>query len=39
MLNVADQRYAERADFTSFTDERYFPGEPRSVFAEARYRF
>lgn len=39
MLNVADSRYAERADFTSFTDERYFPGEPRSVFAEARYRF
>jgi len=39
MLNVADERYAERADFTSFTDERYFPGEPRSVFAEVRYRF
>jgi len=39
VLNVADERYAERADFTTFTDERYFPGEPRSVFAEARYRF
>jgi iron complex outermembrane receptor protein len=39
LLNLADQRYAERADFTSFTDERYFPGQPRSVFAEARYRF
>jgi outer membrane receptor protein involved in Fe transport len=39
LLNLTDQRYAERADFTSFTDERYFPGEPRSVFAEARYRF
>lgn len=39
LLNLTDQRYAERADFTSFTDERYFPGQPRSVFAEARYRF
>lgn len=39
LLNVTDQRYAERADFTSFTDERYFPGQPRSVFAEASYRF
>jgi outer membrane receptor protein involved in Fe transport len=39
LLNVTDQRYAERADFTSFTDERYFPGQPRSIFAEARYRF
>lgn len=39
VLNLADDRYAERADFTTFTDERYFPGEPRSIFAEARYRF
>ncbi|MFT6100078.1 MAG: outer membrane receptor protein involved in Fe transport, partial [Arenicella sp.] len=39
LINLTDQRYAERADFTSFTDERYFPGQPRSVFAEARYRF
>ncbi|MBL4674041.1 MAG: TonB-dependent receptor [Arenicella sp.] len=39
LLNITDQRYAERADFTSFTDERYFPGQPRSIFAEARYRF
>jgi len=39
ILNVTDELYAERADFTTFTDERYFPGEPRSVFAEARYRF
>ena len=39
LLNVANELYAERADFTTFTDERYFPGEPRSAFAEARYRF
>jgi len=38
-LNLANRRYAERADFTSFTDERYFPGEPRSVFAEIRRTF
>jgi len=39
LLNLSDTRYANRADFTTFTDERYFPGEPRSVFAEARYKF
>ena len=39
VLNLADSRYAERADFTTFTDERYFPGEPRSAFAEVRYSF
>jgi len=38
-LNLADRRYAERADFTTFTDERYFPGEPRSIFAEIRRTF
>lgn len=26
--NVTDERYADRADFTTFTDERYFPGKP-----------
>ena len=39
VLNIADERYAERADFTSFTDERYFPGEPRSAFLQAQYSF
>lgn len=38
-LNVSDRRYAERADFTNFSGERYFPGEPRSVFAELRHTF
>jgi len=28
VMNLADAEYAERADFTSFTQERYFPGEP-----------
>jgi len=39
LLNAANKRYAERADFSSFTEERYFPGEPRSLFAEVRYTF
>lgn len=39
LLNVGNKAYAERADFTGFTNERYFPGEPRSLFVEARYRF
>ncbi|UTW44321.1 TonB-dependent receptor [bacterium SCSIO 12696] len=32
LLNATDRRYAERADFTSFSGFRYFPGEPRSLF-------
>jgi iron complex outermembrane receptor protein len=39
LLNVGDKLYAERADFTSFTNERYFPGEPRSLFAELSWKF
>ncbi len=39
LLNLTDQRYAERADFTTFTDERYFPGLPRRVFVGLEYRF
>ena len=39
LLNVGDKFYAERADFTSFTNERYFPGEPRSLFAELSWKF
>ncbi len=30
--NLLDRKYAERADYTSFTEERYFPGTPLSVF-------
>lgn len=29
--NLLDENYAERADFTSFSGPRYFPGRPRSV--------
>lgn len=39
LMNLTDEAYAERADFTEFTQERYFPGEPRSVFGELRWNF
>lgn len=39
MLNVLDERYAERADFSGFAGDRYFPGEPRSVYAAVEYQF
>ena len=39
LLNVSNKLYAERADFTSFTNERYFPGEPRSLFVELSWKF
>jgi len=29
--NLTDEHYAERADFTKFSQERYFPGTPRSM--------
>lgn len=39
LVNITNELYAERADFTTFTDERYFPGAPRTVFAGFRYKF
>lgn len=32
VLNIWDEEYAERADWTTFTDDRYFPGEPVRAF-------
>ncbi|MDP4783049.1 MAG: TonB-dependent receptor [Gammaproteobacteria bacterium] len=32
ILNLDNREYAERADWTTFTDDRYFPGEPRRAF-------
>ena len=29
--NLTDEHYAERADYTRFSQERYFPGTPRSM--------
>ncbi|MEO0367341.1 MAG: TonB-dependent receptor [Pseudomonadota bacterium] len=37
--NVFDERYAKRADYTSFTDQRYFPGEPRTFFVTLKKTF
>lgn len=39
LLNLLDKRYASRADYTAFTEQRYFPGEPRSVYGELRWGF
>lgn len=30
--NLTDRRYAERADFSGFDGDRYFPGQPFAVF-------
>lgn len=37
--NLTDEHYAERADYTSFSQERYFPGTPRSLQVGAQWRW
>ena len=32
LLNLADTRYAERADYTSASGDRYMPGAPRQLY-------
>ncbi|MDP1520960.1 TonB-dependent receptor [Porticoccus litoralis] len=32
VTNLLDRKYAERADYTSFGGDRYFPGEPRALY-------
>ena len=39
VINLLDEDYAERADYTTFSGQRYFPGAPRGVFAELAYRW
>ena len=39
ILNLTNRRYAERADYTSFTNERYFPGEGRNIKFLLKYNF
>lgn len=43
LLNLSNQHYAERADYvtlpTGVGQYRYFPGEPRSLYAGIEYRF
>lgn len=38
VTNLTDTKYAERADF-AFGSDRYFVGEPRSVYAGVAFRF
>ena len=39
LMNLGDTPYAERADFTSFTAERYLPGRARSLYAGVEWRW
>ena len=39
LLNITDVQYAERADYTSFSGDRYFPSAPRSLFVDIEYRW
>ncbi|MCO1333587.1 TonB-dependent receptor [Microbulbifer sp. OS29] len=32
VLNLTNEAYAERGDYSSFSGDRYFPGEPRSMY-------
>lgn len=37
ILNVSDEEYAERADWTSFGGDRYFIGQPLRAFLSASW--
>lgn len=39
VLNALDRAYAERADFTTFSGPRYFPGKPRHAQVGVSYQF
>lgn len=39
LMNLTDKRYAERADWTSFTGDRYFPGEGLRAFFAVDWNF
>jgi len=34
ITNLTNRDYADRADFSNFSGERYFPGEPRSLYLQ-----
>jgi len=36
--NLTDERYAERADYTVFSGDRYFPGMPTTFFVGIQFR-
>ena len=39
LLNVTGRAYADRADYTVFSGERYFPGRPCSLFVGLEWRW
>jgi iron complex outermembrane receptor protein len=39
VLNATDKDYAERADWTTFTGDRYFPGEPVRAFFGVTWKY
>ncbi|MDE0129275.1 MAG: TonB-dependent receptor [Gammaproteobacteria bacterium] len=39
LLNLTGRAYADRADYTVFSGERYFPGRPRSLYAGLEWRW
>ncbi len=36
--NLTNEKYAERADYTTFSHERYFPGTPTTVFVGVQWQ-
>jgi len=39
LLNVTDRGYADRADYTSFSGQRFFPGQPRTLNLGVQWRW
>ena len=39
ILNLLDEEYAKRADFSNFSGDRYFPGEPVGLYFGATWQF
>lgn len=39
LLNITDRKYAERAGWTPFGGDRYFPGEPFRAFVALNWQF
>ena len=39
LLNITDELYADRADYTTFSAERYFPGARRTLALALDYQF
>lgn len=39
VTNLTNRDYAERADYSAFGGDRYFVGQPRSIFGDVQFRF